>query len=133
MLVALSNTSSTVFLSFESCLMCLLSLSLLRILSLRLELCSRSPSTIWPPSIMASSCASKSSSSGPSIADRGGATSLEFVMPQVMLSHWSHSPKNHGSNMEFDTMITSLAELPEEKGSITQEEWEQKIQKNLKA
>ena len=33
----------------------------------------------------------------------------------------------------LDTMITSLAELLEEKGLITQEEWEQKIQKNLKA
>lgn len=33
----------------------------------------------------------------------------------------------------LDTMITSLAELLEEKGVITQEEWEQKIQKNLKA
>jgi hypothetical protein len=32
----------------------------------------------------------------------------------------------------LDTMITSLAELLEEKGVITQEEWEQKIQKNLK-
>jgi hypothetical protein len=29
-------------------------------------------------------------------------------------------------------MITSLAELLEEKGVITQEEWEQKIQKNPK-
>lgn len=33
----------------------------------------------------------------------------------------------------LDTMITSLAELLEEKGLITQEEWEQKIQKNLKS
>jgi len=32
----------------------------------------------------------------------------------------------------LDAMITSLAELLEEKGVITQEEWEQKIQKNLK-
>lgn len=32
----------------------------------------------------------------------------------------------------LDTMITSLAELLEEKGIITQEEWEQKIKKNLK-
>ena len=32
----------------------------------------------------------------------------------------------------LDTMITSLAELLEEKGIITQEEWEQKIQKNLR-
>ncbi len=32
----------------------------------------------------------------------------------------------------LDTMITSLAELLEEKGLITQEEWEQKIKKNLK-
>jgi hypothetical protein len=33
----------------------------------------------------------------------------------------------------LDAMITSLAELLEEKGVITQEEWEQKIKKNLKA
>ena len=32
----------------------------------------------------------------------------------------------------LDAMITSLAELLEDKGLITQEEWEQKIQKNLK-
>lgn len=32
----------------------------------------------------------------------------------------------------LDTMITALAELLEEKGVITQEEWEEKIQKNLK-
>jgi hypothetical protein len=32
----------------------------------------------------------------------------------------------------LDSMITSLTELSEEKGVITQEEWEQKIQKNLK-
>ncbi|MCS4538396.1 MAG: hypothetical protein HYY67_06020 [Thaumarchaeota archaeon] len=32
----------------------------------------------------------------------------------------------------LDTMITSLAELLEDKGIITQEEWEQKIKKNLK-
>jgi hypothetical protein len=32
----------------------------------------------------------------------------------------------------LDTMITSLAELLEEKGYITQEEWEQKIKKSLK-
>jgi len=32
----------------------------------------------------------------------------------------------------LDTMITSLAELLEEKGVITQEEWENKIKKNLK-
>ena len=31
----------------------------------------------------------------------------------------------------LDGMITSLAELLEEKGVITQEEWEQKIKKNL--
>lgn len=31
----------------------------------------------------------------------------------------------------LDTMITSLAELLEEKGVITQEEWEQRIKKNL--
>jgi hypothetical protein len=29
-------------------------------------------------------------------------------------------------------MITSLAEVLEDKGIITQEEWEQKIKKNLK-
>jgi len=33
----------------------------------------------------------------------------------------------------LDTMITSLAELLEEKGVITQEEWEEKIQTNLKS
>ena len=33
----------------------------------------------------------------------------------------------------LDAMITSLAELLEEKGYITQEEWEQKIEKNLKS
>jgi hypothetical protein len=33
----------------------------------------------------------------------------------------------------LDTMITSLAELLEEKGLNTQEEWEQKIQKNLRS
>ena len=33
----------------------------------------------------------------------------------------------------LDTMITSLAELLEDKGVITQEEWEQRIKKNLKA
>ena len=32
----------------------------------------------------------------------------------------------------LDTMITSLAELLEDKGVITQEEWEQRIKKNLK-
>ena len=32
----------------------------------------------------------------------------------------------------LDTMITSLAEVLEEKGVITQEEWEQRIEKNLK-
>ncbi len=32
----------------------------------------------------------------------------------------------------LDTMITSLAELLEEKGVITQDEWEQRIKKNLK-
>jgi len=30
-------------------------------------------------------------------------------------------------------MLTSLVDLLEEKGVITQEEWEQKIKKNLKA
>jgi hypothetical protein len=33
----------------------------------------------------------------------------------------------------LDALITSLAELLEEKGVITQEEWEQRIKKNLKA
>ena len=33
----------------------------------------------------------------------------------------------------LDTMITSLAELLEDKGVITQEEWEQKIKKNLRS
>ena len=33
----------------------------------------------------------------------------------------------------LDTMITSLAELLEEKGLITHEEWERKIEKNLKS
>jgi hypothetical protein len=32
----------------------------------------------------------------------------------------------------LDAMITSLAELLEEKGVITQAEWEQRIKKNLK-
>lgn len=32
----------------------------------------------------------------------------------------------------LDAMITSLAELLEDKGVITQEEWEQKIKKSLK-
>lgn len=33
----------------------------------------------------------------------------------------------------LDTMITSLAELLEDKGLITQEEWERKIEKNLRS
>jgi hypothetical protein len=33
----------------------------------------------------------------------------------------------------LDTMITSLAELLEDKGFVTQEEWEQKVKKNLKS
>ena len=33
----------------------------------------------------------------------------------------------------LDAMITSLAELLEEKGVITQAEWEQRIKKSLKA
>jgi hypothetical protein len=33
----------------------------------------------------------------------------------------------------LDAMITSLAELLEEKGVITQAEWEQRIKKNLKS
>ncbi len=32
----------------------------------------------------------------------------------------------------LDAMVTSLAELLEDKGIIRQEEWEQKIKKNLK-
>ncbi len=32
----------------------------------------------------------------------------------------------------LDTMITSLADLLEEKGVITQEEWEQRIKKRMK-
>ena len=32
----------------------------------------------------------------------------------------------------LDTMLTSLVDLLEEKGYITQEEWEQRIKKNLK-
>jgi hypothetical protein len=33
----------------------------------------------------------------------------------------------------LDTMITALVELLGEKGVITQEEWEQRIKKNLKS
>ncbi len=33
----------------------------------------------------------------------------------------------------LDTMLTSLVELLEEKGVVTQAEWEQRIKKNLKA
>lgn len=33
----------------------------------------------------------------------------------------------------LDTMITSLAELLDEKGVVSQEEWEQRIKKNLKS
>jgi hypothetical protein len=33
----------------------------------------------------------------------------------------------------LDTMLTSLVDLLEEKGVITQAEWEQKIKKRLKA
>jgi predicted transcriptional regulator len=32
----------------------------------------------------------------------------------------------------LDVMVQSLAEVLEEKGLITQEEWEQRIKKNLK-
>ncbi|QQG48868.1 MAG: hypothetical protein HY247_00670 [archaeon] len=32
----------------------------------------------------------------------------------------------------LDTMITSLAELLDEKGVVSQEEWEQRIKRNLK-
>jgi len=45
----------------------------------------------------------------------------------------TNSSKAQSEDVEIlDTMITSLAELLEEKGLITQEEWEQKIKKNLK-
>ncbi len=41
--------------------------------------------------------------------------------------------KAQDSELEvMDAMITSLAELLEEKGVITQEEWEQRIKKGLK-
>lgn len=33
----------------------------------------------------------------------------------------------------LDTMLTSLVDLLEEKGVLTQEEWEQQIKKNLKS
>ncbi len=32
----------------------------------------------------------------------------------------------------LDTMLTSLVELLEQKGILTQEEWERKIEKNVK-
>ena len=32
----------------------------------------------------------------------------------------------------LDTMITSLVEILDEKGVVSQEEWEQRIKKNLK-
>jgi hypothetical protein len=32
----------------------------------------------------------------------------------------------------LDTMLTSLVELLEEKGIVTQEEWEKRIKKNVK-
>lgn len=45
----------------------------------------------------------------------------------------SRRPKEDSDTDVLNTMITSLAELLEEKGYITQEEWEQKIKKNLKS
>ena len=39
----------------------------------------------------------------------------------------------HADTDLLDTVITSLAELLEGEGIITQEEWEQKIKKNLKS
>ena len=49
------------------------------------------------------------------------------------MSKKKESNKHTSEDIEIlDTMITSLAELLEEKGLITQEEWEQKIKKNLK-
>jgi len=42
------------------------------------------------------------------------------------------SPKADEADV-LDAMITSLAELLEEKGVVNQEEWELKIQKNLKS
>ncbi|MDA4128648.1 MAG: hypothetical protein OK422_04255 [Thaumarchaeota archaeon] len=42
------------------------------------------------------------------------------------------SKAKHDETDVLDTMITSLAELLEEKGVITQEEWEQRIKKNLR-
>ena len=36
------------------------------------------------------------------------------------------------AELVLDTMITSLAELLEDKGVITQKEWEQSIKNNLK-
>jgi hypothetical protein len=44
----------------------------------------------------------------------------------------NRKPKENEDSDVLDTMITSLVELLEEKGYITQEEWEQKIKKNLK-
>jgi hypothetical protein len=38
-----------------------------------------------------------------------------------------------GDSEVLDAMITSLAELLEEKGVITQEEWEQRIKARLKS
>jgi hypothetical protein len=46
----------------------------------------------------------------------------------------SHATKSKDDEIDtLDTMITCLAELSEEKDAITQGEWEQKIEKNLKA
>ncbi len=44
-------------------------------------------------------------------------------------------PKKSSKDEEIDTldtMLASLVELLEEKGVVTQEEWERKIKKNLK-
>ena len=45
----------------------------------------------------------------------------------------SRKPKEDEDTDVLDSMIASLAEVLEEKGYITQEEWEQKIKKNLKS
>ncbi len=45
----------------------------------------------------------------------------------------SRTAKKDEDSDVLDTMITSLAKLLEEKGYINQEEWEQKIKKNLKS
>ena len=48
----------------------------------------------------------------------------------------THSKKKEKGTEEtdvLDTIITSLAELLEEKRIITQEEWEQRVKKNMKS